>query len=86
MHGNEADMIHLENVKHIAGSDSITIYWDKPEGLLAGMQYQVSVDGKTAGTTAKTHFTVIGLAPDTEYSVEIKRIPMHCRCFCRCRS
>ncbi len=76
MHGNEADMIHLENVKHIAGSDSITIYWDKPEGLSAGMQYQVSVDGKTAGTTAKTHFTVTGLAPDTEYSVEIKRIPM----------
>ena len=53
-----------------ATADSITLFWDKPEHSAGRAQYELFVDGRPTGGSDRTHFTVTGLMPDTEYSVE----------------
>ncbi len=64
-------MIKVENVSNIIGSDYITLYWDKPQAA-AAVRYRILVDGKPAGNTGKTHFTITGLVPETEYFLQIE--------------
>lgn len=70
-------MNKLESVKYIASHDSLTFYWEKPETVCGGGKYQILVDGKMAGITAKTHYTVKGLEPDKEYRVQVKTVQAH---------
>ena len=49
-----------------ATADSITLFWDKPEHIACPAQYELLVDGKSAGESNRTPFTVTGLMPDTE--------------------
>jgi len=51
------------------------IFWDLPDGADMRCSYRIHVDGKFAGGTGKTHFTLKGLSPDKEYEVEVL---MHC--------
>lgn len=53
-------------------SDSITVYFDKPEHLPEDYQYQIYLNGKMAGESNKTHFLLEGLESSTEYSIQVK--------------
>ena len=48
---------------------AITLWWEKPEN--APREYRLSINGKEAGRTDKTHFTFSGLMPSTEYEMHI---------------
>jgi polygalacturonase len=53
-------------------SKTITLLWDKPTEYQNVTAYQIFKDGKLAGTSTKTNFTVDGLAPGKSYSFYIK--------------
>lgn len=53
-------------------SDSITVYFDKPEKLPKEYQYEIFLNGKSAGESDKTHFLLEGLDSGTDYGVQIK--------------
>ena len=55
-----------------ATADSITLFWDKPEHSAGRAQYELFVDGRPTGGSDRTHFTVTGLMPDPEYSVDVR--------------
>ena len=62
----------LSMMQKIVTDDSVTLYWDKPEKLPEGAAYQIVCNGKEAGTTDRTHFTIDGLSAETEYTVEVR--------------
>ncbi|MDP4209742.1 MAG: glycoside hydrolase family 28 protein [Bacteroidota bacterium] len=51
---------------------SITLLWDKPDVYKDIVVYNIYQNGKLAGTSAKTNFTVKGLQPNTSYSFTVK--------------
>ncbi|MCM1184276.1 MAG: glycoside hydrolase family 28 protein [Roseburia sp.] len=53
-------------------SDSITVYFEKPESLPAEYRYQFVLNEAVAGESDKTHFLLEGLDSDTEYDVQVK--------------
>lgn len=52
---------------------AVTLYWEKPEKRSDKDCYQIYVEGILRGNTHRTHYTLEGLAPDTEYVIEIYR-------------
>ena len=53
-----------------AAADTLTIFWDKPQP--APVQgYEVRLNGKAVAMTDKTHYTLTGLSPESEYAVEV---------------
>jgi len=61
-------------IQTIVFFDEITLWWDKQWELPDGVLYRVSLNGKTAGETTKTHFTCSNLTPETEYTVTVERV------------
>lgn len=55
-----------------ATADSITLFWDKPEEAVGTVQYELLMNGRPAGNSDRTHFTVSGLTPDMEYHIEVR--------------
>ncbi len=56
------------NKLHVLTTDtSLTVWWHKPE--TAPARYEVLLNGRPVATTDKTHCTIDGLKPDTEYAV-----------------
>jgi exo-poly-alpha-galacturonosidase len=53
-------------------SKTITLLWDKPDVYKNVTTYQVFKDGKLAGISTKTNFTVEGLEPGKTYAFYIK--------------
>jgi len=53
-------------------SNSVTLLWDKPVQYLDITSYQIFKDGRYAGSSAKTNFTVQDLAPEKNYTFLIK--------------
>ena len=51
---------------------SITLFWDPPSDDVRGLTYLVYQDGTQVGTTAKTFYTVTGLAAETSYSFSVQ--------------
>jgi polygalacturonase len=51
--------------------NSVTLLWDKQ---YAGgqLQYEILMNGKVHGFTAKTNYTVTGLMPDSPYTVSVR--------------
>lgn len=64
-------MQKLETINKIITSDSITLYWDKPEKCEKGLTYQVFVNGEVLGETDKTHYEIENLFPEMKYVVQI---------------
>lgn len=64
----------LENVKYIITTDSITLYWDKPEMSAWNYHYEIFVDGLCVGQALKTHFCIGDLKAETTYQVQVKLI------------
>lgn len=55
-----------------ATAQSVTLFWDKLECAAGTTYYQVLLNGRPAGESDRTHFTVTGLIPNTEYRVEVQ--------------
>ena len=51
--------------------DEIQVYFDRVRTLKAGESYVLSLDGREVEKGSKTHFTVKGLCPETEYSLSV---------------
>lgn len=51
-------------------NDSIIVFWDRID-LKKNEYYQLTLNGETVGTTAKTHYTFSGLIPQTEYCIKL---------------
>lgn len=62
----------INMLQHIVTSNSITVFWEKPEGLSGESVYRISCSGKEAGETKKTHYTLDNLSAETEYRIEVK--------------
>lgn len=52
-------------------SDSITVYFEKPENLPEDYRYIVLLNGEKAGESDKTHFLLENLSSNTGYEVQI---------------
>ncbi len=75
----------LNTINTIVFDDRIILYWDRPSrqffrsledslGLpydRVESSYRIFLDGAEIGSTAKTHFTIEDLTPDTEYLLRI---------------
>lgn len=57
------------NINNLITSDSITLYWEKPETSAQLIVYQIFLNGSMAGSTDKTHFELKDLEPDTDYEI-----------------
>lgn len=64
--------MNKDNTSYCATAESVTLFWDKPEYAAGTTHYQVLLNGRLAGNSNRTHFTVIGLIPCTEYRAEIQ--------------
>jgi exo-poly-alpha-galacturonosidase len=51
--------------------NSVTVLWDK-QYQSANTSYEILLNGKLAGTTAKTNYTLMQLSPNTSYTVEVR--------------
>ena len=58
------------NLRAEAATDSITLYWERPEGCF-GTQYQVLLGEMLVGSTQKTHYTISDLKADTSYEITV---------------
>ncbi|MCR5724230.1 MAG: glycoside hydrolase family 28 protein [Treponema sp.] len=59
-------------IKTASTADTITIWWDEPDGIpAAGTEYAVFLNGRPALTTRKTHCTVTGLTARMTYAVTV---------------
>ena len=45
-------------------SNTATVFWDKPDAADVSTVYEIYLDGKKIGETAKTHYTLRDLNPD----------------------
>lgn len=59
-------------ISHCATAESVTLFWDKPAYAAGRTHYQVLLNGRLAGNSDRTHFTVAGLIPSTEYHAQIQ--------------
>ena len=64
---------NFSNLRAETATDSITIYWERPEGCF-GTQYQVFLGETLVGSTKKTHYTISELKADTPYKVTVKGV------------
>lgn len=53
-------------------SDSITLFWEKPETAEKGDFYRIYIDGTKAGETDRTHYCMEGLENGREYQAEVR--------------
>lgn len=58
-------------IRVCATADTLTLYWDKPARAPADCRYEVCAGGRIPVTVAHTHCTLTGLAPATEYTLEV---------------
>lgn len=61
---------NFSNLRAEAATDSITLYWERPEGCF-GTQYQVFLGETLVGSTQKTHYTISDLKADTSYEITV---------------
>lgn len=62
----------------IVHHDEITLWWDKEWERKDVPVYQIICNGKKLGETKKTHYTILGLLPDTEYVIAVSNIGEIC--------
>ena len=64
----------MTEIKFFATSESVTLFWDKPEEMRRGDTFEIFLDGALVGETGKTHFTIGELDSDKEYSVKVSSV------------
>ena len=55
-------------------SDTVSVFWSKPEYTSEGVSYKVYLDGKECGETNKTHYSFKKLKPNSKYRVKVEYI------------
>lgn len=60
------------NISYCATAESVTLFWDKSGYAVGTTHYQVLLNGRLAGNSDRTHFTVTGLIPCTDYLAEVQ--------------
>lgn len=50
----------------------LTLWWDQPCSVPAGAMYEVYLNGQPVPSVRKTHCTLEGLTPETEYALEVR--------------
>lgn len=68
----EAMETQVMQIETILGSDTITLYWKRPNALSKDYHYQIYVNGTLVGNTVYTHYTVEQLQEETEYIIRIE--------------
>lgn len=66
--------MHEIKVEWLLTSDSITVYFDKPEDFSKKYLYQIFINGNVAGESDRTHFLLEGLDSNTYYDMQVKVI------------
>ena len=61
----------IEKIYSVTTEDSVTLYWEKPEGA-ADCEYRISCGEEQKGITDKTHITIDGLEAETEYIFQVE--------------
>lgn len=68
-------MDYLQNVQSTVTSDAITLYWERPlECSSQEVRYRIWLEGALQAEVSKTHTTLGGLQPDTEYTVRLEAV------------
>ena len=67
---SEISMSKIE-LEWLVTSDSITVYFEKPENLPESYMYQILLNGNIAGESDKTHFMIEGLDSSASYDVQV---------------
>ena len=70
--------MEIRMLNSIIHHDEITLWWDKEWDRNDTPVYQIVCNGKRLFETTKTHCTIDGLLPDTEYSVAVSGIGEIC--------
>ena len=65
-------MYCIDYIRHFVTSQSITLYWDKPNKTPQGIIYRVLLNGELVKETNKTHCTIENLKDDQEYDVQVE--------------
>lgn len=65
-------MYSINYIRHFVTEQSITLFWDKPEGIPKEVIYRVLMDGKMVKETSKTHCTIENLKANQDYSVFVE--------------
>lgn len=63
----------IEKIYSVTTEDSVTLYWEKPEGA-ADCEYRISCGEEQKGITDKTHITIDGLEAETEYIFQVEAV------------
>ena len=63
----------IEKIYSVTTEDSVTLYWEKPEGA-ADCEYRISCGEEQKGITDKTHITIDGLETETEYIFQVEAV------------
>lgn len=65
-------MIDIKCIQYFVTDNSITLFWEQPEGIPKDVCYRVFVNGELTGETGKTHYTVEELESEQSYNVGIE--------------
>ncbi len=49
--------------------EKLTVYWDLPRAFERGSRYVIQVDDRVVAETDRCHYELMGLKPDTKYSI-----------------
>ena len=68
-------MSYLQNIQSAVTAGTATLYWERdPACSPQGIRYQIGLDGAKRTEVTRTHVTLEGLQPDTEYAVRIEAV------------
>ena len=68
-------MSYLQNIQSAVTADTATLYWERGlEDNPYCVHYEVWLSGVQQTEVTKTHVTLEGLQPDTEYTVKIEAV------------
>ena len=68
-------MSYLQNIQSAVTAGTATLYWERDLACSPqGIRYQIGLDGAKRTEVTRTHVTLEGLQPDTEYAVRIEAV------------
>ena len=58
-------------ISYAATANTLTLWWEQPDGCPENAEYAILLDGREIGHTGRTHYTVETLAPDCVHSARV---------------
>ena len=69
-----AEQFRFREIGWDALDNAVTLYWELPEGEQPDDIYEIWVDGKRAGETKQSHYSIEGLAAERVYEVCLRAV------------